>query len=166
MSDFKSAEDTLHTALRSENYHLITAQNIPLKRLAVHSGLAVYGRNNICYIDGMGSNFSFSAYFSDLPCYDGYWTDVITASLSSNCHACLKNCPTGAIQAGRFLIDDEKCLSYLNESAEPFPEWLPKTVHHCAYDCLKCQISCPMNKDQLKAVVGPIQFTESETDDL
>ena len=32
--------------------------NIPLKRLAVESGAAVYGRNNITYVDGLGSLYS------------------------------------------------------------------------------------------------------------
>lgn len=169
MSDFDTTEKTLRTALRNgshQPYHMIPAHNIPLKRLAVHSGFAVYGRNNICYIDGLGSNFSFVAYFSDIPCDDPSWTDITTASLCAQCHACVKHCPTGAIHQGRFVIDNEKCLSYLNESSDPFPAWLPKTVHHCVYDCLQCQIHCPMNTKQTKHVVGPIYFTESETHDL
>jgi epoxyqueuosine reductase len=28
---------------------------LPLKSLAVRSGLAAYGRNNVCYVPGMGS---------------------------------------------------------------------------------------------------------------
>ncbi len=166
MSDFERTGNLLLKALQSELYHMQEAQNIPLKRLAVHSGFAEYGRNNICYIDGMGSNFSFIAYFSDIPCDDNDWTEVKTASLCDKCRACLKNCPTGAIQSDRFLIDNEKCLSYLNESAAPFPEWLPKEVHHCVYDCLKCQIICPLNKEHVKNVAAPIHFTESETNEL
>jgi len=166
MSDFESTDKTLGTALRSGNYHKTPAWNLPLKRLAVHSGFATYGKNNICYIDGMGSSFSFSAYFTDLLCDDEYWTDVTTAPMCAECYNCLNDCPTGAIQTSRFLIDNERCLSYLNERAEPFPEWLPKKVHHCVYDCLKCQISCPMNKGHVKHFVGPVQFTESETNDL
>jgi epoxyqueuosine reductase len=163
MSDFDTTENSLKKVLRAKDHHMIATQNVPLKRLAVHSGFAVYGRNNICYIDGMGSNFSFVAYFSDIPCDDEYGTDVTMASLCATCRACANNCPTGAIQEHRFLVDNEKCLSYLNESGKPFPEWLPKTVHHCVYDCLKCQMICPMNREQVKYVVGPIQFTESET---
>lgn len=63
MSDFDRTEQSLQNALQSKNYQIIAAPNIPLKCLAVQSGFAAYGRNNICYIDGMGSNFSFSAYF-------------------------------------------------------------------------------------------------------
>ncbi len=166
MSDFETTESRLKKFLLSENYEIVEAPYIPLKRLAVQSGLAIYGRNNICYIDSMGSNFSFIAYYSDIPCDDKVWREITTAHTCLNCRACLNNCPTGAIQKNRFLIDNEKCLSYLNESKEPFPEWLPKSVHHCVYDCLKCQIICPMNKAQRKKVVGPIKFSESETRSL
>ncbi|MBI9093023.1 MAG: 4Fe-4S binding protein [Desulfobacterium sp.] len=166
MSDFENTENDLKKGLSSLKYQVAAASKIPLKRLAVQSGLAVYGKNNISYIDEMGSNFSFVGYYSDIPCDDAYWTDVTMASECTNCNACLNNCPTQAIQKGRFLIDNERCLSYLNESGEPFPDWLPNTVHHCVYDCLKCQIVCPMNKEQKNNVVGPIRFTESETNNL
>ena len=36
-----------------------------MKLAAVRSGLAQYGRNNICYVEGMGSFFSFHAYLTD-----------------------------------------------------------------------------------------------------
>ncbi len=166
MSDFERAEQSLREALQSRNYQIIAAPNIPLKRLAVQSGFAAYGRNNICYIDGMGSNFSFSAYFSDIPCDDGDWAAAKMASRCAHCTACMKHCPTAAIRKERFLIDNERCLSYLNESGEPFPEWLPKTAHHSIYDCLRCQIICPMNAAQIKRIGELIRFTESETEQL
>jgi epoxyqueuosine reductase len=166
MSDFDKTEKVLNRIVSAGNYNFISVQNLPLKRLAVQSGLAVYGRNNICYIDGMGSNFSLAAYYSDIPCSDEYWTEVTMASVCTNCNACLSNCPTGAIQKNKFLIDTKRCLSYWNEGAEPFPAWIPKSAHHCVYDCIKCQIICPMNTSQIKNVVGPVQFTESETNIL
>ncbi|MBN1698788.1 MAG: 4Fe-4S binding protein [Spirochaetales bacterium] len=166
MSDFEKAEKTLKRLLATHRYLICKTQNLPLKRLAVQSGFAVYGRNNICYIDGMGSNFSFAAYYSDMPCDDEYWTDVAMARRCTKCKACFAHCPTGAIRKNGFLIDNERCLSYWNESAEPFPEWMPKSAHHCLYDCIKCQVICPMNKDQIKHTVGPVRFNESETNML
>jgi epoxyqueuosine reductase len=74
-----------------------------------------------------------------------------------------ENYPTEAIRTDRFLIDNEKCLSYLNESRRSFPEWLLKSVHHCVHDCLKCQIIYLMNKEHVENIVQPVQFTESET---
>jgi epoxyqueuosine reductase len=166
MSDFDNTDKYLNDFVVSKNYHINSAPNLPLKRLAVQSGLAVYGRNNICYIEGMGSSFSFNAYFSDIPCENDSWIKPQLADTCAKCNACINNCPTGAISPDRFLINNEKCLSYLNESAEEFPDWLPKSAHHSIYDCLKCQVSCPMNKSNVNNIIGPIKFSEEETDIL
>lgn len=166
MSDFDNTEKYLTDFVVSKNYHIKSAPNLPMKRLAAHSGLAVYGRNNICYIEGMGSSFSFNAYFSDIPRENDSWTKLNLPDACTNCRACINNCPTGAISLDRFLINNEKCLSYLNESSEEFPDWLPKSAHHSIYDCIKCQITCPMNKNHVNNIIGPIKFSEDETDIL
>lgn len=166
MPDFEQTEAYLSRLLMQEGYHLISADNLPLKRLAVRSGLAVYGRNNICYVEEMGSNLSFAAYFTDLPCDASSWTELRTAELCETCRSCYKHCPTGAIREDRFLIDNEKCLSAMNEIPGAFPEWLPLDVHHTLYDCLQCQVHCPMNRDYLKTAIGPICFDEEETEAL
>jgi epoxyqueuosine reductase len=163
-SDFNQTEKDLHDFLAAQNYHIIPATNIPLKRLAVQSGLAVYGRNNITYVEGLGSLYSFASYFSDAPCENDVWMEVRMAERCTHCWACFKNCPTGAIRKDRFIIDNERCLSNLNESPGEFPAWLPESVHHCLYDCLKCQIICPMDKAYLNQSMGPIQFSEDETE--
>jgi epoxyqueuosine reductase len=164
MSDFDHTEKDLSDFLVVSNYHIGSAPDLPMKRLAVKSGLAVYGRNNVCYVEGMGSLFSFAAYYSDIFCDHDNWMEVRQSDRCANCQACLTNCPTGAIRKDRFLINNERCLSNLNESPGEFPDWLPKSVHHCLYDCLKCQIICPMNKEYLDHTIGPIQFNEEETD--
>ncbi len=166
MSDFDKTEFILKKALLKKGYSIVLADNLPLKRLAVQSGFAVYGRNNICYIDDSGSNFSFIAYFSDIPCDDNYWGDVKLSSLCKKCNICLRNCPTNAIKNDSFLINTEKCLSYWNENSKPFPQWIPKNAHHCLYDCLKCQINCPMNRAQKNKIGESVFFTESETNML
>lgn len=166
MSDFAKTNQYLQAFLAPQQYHIKAASNLPLKRLAVHSGLAVYGRNNICYVEGLGSFFSLAAYFSDIPCEDDAWTDIRQAERCTHCTICVKSCPTGAIRAHRFVIDNERCLSYFNERPDAFPAWLPRAVHHCVYDCLQCQITCPMNKDYVKNVAESIAFSADETEML
>jgi epoxyqueuosine reductase len=124
----------------------------------------VYGKNNIAYVDGMGSFFSFAAFYSDLPCGTDGWTEARAAELCSGCAICLRSCPTGAIRGERFLIDNERCLSFLNEQGGDFPGWLPLSVHHCLYDCLRCQLGCPMNSDHVDKVAPPFSFDEMETE--
>lgn len=159
-----STKQYLTKLLKPAGYHIKAAPQLPLKRLAVRSGLALYGRNNICYVDGMGSFMTLTAYFSDIPSSEENWHDVRQMDICGKCTACLKNCPTGAIRKERFLIDNERCVSYFNEGPGDFPEWLPKTAHNCLYDCLKCQNICPKNKDYIGNVIGPIEFDKDETD--
>jgi epoxyqueuosine reductase len=163
MSDFAGTEQELRAWLAPHGYRIMAAPNLPLKRLAARSGLAVYGRNNICYVEGLGSFFSLAAYFSDLPCEHDDWTDMRQATTCARCTACVKACPTGAIRAHRFLLDNERCLAFLNEQPGEFPDWLPRSAHHCVYDCLACQLACPMNAPYIDTIPAPITFDNDET---
>lgn len=129
----------------------------------MQSGLAVYGKNNITYINNMGSNLSYIAFYTDIPCFEDHWRPVCHFEFCDKCGNCVKHCPTGAIKKDSFLIDNEKCLSCINESAGDFPHWMPKNIHHTLYDCLRCQEYCPMNKSIINDKIGPITFTEEET---
>lgn len=164
-SDFEGTENYISRFL-SPRYRIASASRLPLKRLAVHIGIGEYGRNNITYVAGLGSYFSYAAYFSDMPCSNDVWRDMFVSKSCADCRICLNSCPTGAIRDDRFLIDNERCLSYFNESPEPFPDWLPQSAHHCAYECLKCQIYCPMNQEHKDNIVTSYKFSEEETNML
>lgn len=157
------AGEFIESLLAPKGHRILPAPNLPLKRLAASSGLAAYGRNNICYAEGLGSFISLMAYYTDAPCERDPWTGVRMAEACRGCDACIRACPTGAIRPGRFLLDNERCLSFFNEAPGEFPEWLPRAVHHCLYDCMKCQLSCPMNREHIGNVAGPIEFSEEET---
>ncbi|MDO8686532.1 MAG: 4Fe-4S double cluster binding domain-containing protein [Clostridiales bacterium] len=142
--------------------HFIEAvNNLRFKRLAVQSGLAEYGRNNITYVAGMGSNVRYAAFYTDIDVHDETWRDVCNAEMCADCGACIKNCPTGAIRADRFMIDSYNCLAGMTEEAAPFPDWVSKTAHHSIYDCVRCQICCPLNMPLEKP--EEIVFDEQET---
>lgn len=66
----------------------------------------------------------------------------------------------------RFLIDNEICLTRLNEIEEPFPDWLPKSAHHSVYGCYKCQDVCPKNNTILSNISDEVCFNEEETEIL
>jgi epoxyqueuosine reductase len=162
-SNFARAEDCLNAELAGKGYHLRAEPDLPLKRLGAHS-LAAYGRNNITYIDGLGSSFSYAGFFSDLPCAEDDWqTGVRLAEPCQHCQSCLKHCPTGAIRPERFLIDNQLCLSYFNEVPDPFPAWIKPEWHNSLYDCLICQEYCPMNRVYLETDPQTIRFEEAET---
>jgi len=146
---------------------------LPEKLLTVRSGLGAYGKNNICYVPGMGSFHEPVAFYSDLPCREDNWQELQMMERCQNCSACLRHCPTGAIpstplRAGtseRFLLHAERCITFHNEKPGniPFPTWLDPSWHNCLVGCLHCQRVCPENKDFLERVEEGSEFSEEET---
>jgi epoxyqueuosine reductase len=162
----QDAEKLIVEFLGARGYHAKAAPRLAMKRLAARTGLARYGRNNICYVEGMGSFLTLSAFYSDMPRGETPWRDLVPMDACASCSACEKSCLTGAIHPARFLIDTARCLSFYNEAPGDFPEWLPEAVHHCAYDCLRCQMACPQNAAYSGNSIGPIEFDEDETEEL
>ncbi len=110
----------LSSILKPQGYRVADAR-VPPKLLAVRSGLAGYGKNNLTCIDGLGSFFRLKAFFSDLPCSGDAWGDLQVLEDCHGCPACRKSCPTHAISANRFLIQAERCLTFHNERQAEFP---------------------------------------------
>lgn len=144
-------------------YQLRYAPALPHKRLAAHSGLAHYGRNNLCYVPGMGSYLELSSFLTDLPCREDPWRELSPAEHCQHCDACVKACPTEAIRQDRFLIDNERCLTHLQDYQGDFPAWVPTSAHNCVRECLKCQAICPMNLPFRHRAAAPVAFDGAET---
>jgi epoxyqueuosine reductase len=136
---------------------------LPKKLLAVHSGLAEYGKNNLAYISGMGSFFRLTVFASDLPSNHDYWQGLKLLEKCLKCRACQVHCPTGAIRADQFIINAENCLTYYNELQGSFPEWIDPKSHNSIIGCMICQNICPENKQYKEALVQKDIFSESET---
>ncbi len=136
---------------------------IPLKLIAVRSGLGRYGRNNVCYIPGLGSYIRLSAYVTDYEFEEDSWGDIKVMESCSNCTACIDNCPTGAIDKGRFLIHAQNCITNFNEYGTPTPEWISPLWHNAIVGCMKCQEACPHNAKLIELVDERICFDKKET---
>jgi epoxyqueuosine reductase len=157
-------ENVLVEVLEPEGYGVAQA-NLPKKLLAVRSGLATYGRNNIAYVDGTGSFHRLVAFVSDLPCQQDEWRAPKMMERCHRCLACLRNCPTAAISDDRFLLHAERCITLHNEepSDVAFPEWFDPSWHNCLVGCLRCQRICPENKRFLDRVEEGAEFSSEET---
>jgi len=158
----EKVENLLLRILKPEGFHVAKAI-LPWKSLAVHSGLAEYGKNNISYLQGMGSFFRLTAFYSDFPNDDDVWIEFQMMERCHHCSACLRTCPTKAISSERFLLHAEHCITFHNESKHAFPSWLDPSWHHCLVGCLRCQVVCPENKDFRDWVENKIAFSEAET---
>ena len=109
--------------VKNGGYRIKAITCLPLKRIAVQSGLGEYGRNNIVYVNGMGCNLSLAAFMTDIPIEKSTWRDKpVMAEMCVDCDICVTNCSGGAIDKERFLLDSQKCKK-----------------------CSTCQRVCPMN---------------------
>jgi epoxyqueuosine reductase len=163
LSDFKNCFGTSLGEVR-----LLQA---PLKTLAVHLGLASYGKNNITYVGKFGSYHQLMAFVIEkqLKPYDEFKAGK-EAQLEecSKCSICETICPTKAITSERFLLKAEKCLTFHNEKEGELPENVqlrPKT-YPCFIGCMTCQEFCPANKNALKIEPTGIAFDEMETEEI
>lgn len=160
----KRVEALLAKILSTRGYH-VARTALPLKLLAVRSGLGEYGRNNICYVSGMGSFLQLVGVYSDLPCQEDNWREVQIMRRCQRCQACRLSCPTGAISSDRFLLHAERCIVFHNERKGniPFPAWIDPSWHNCLYGCLHCQRVCPENRNFLQWIEEKEEFSQEET---
>ena len=153
------------TDLLKPSGYSVEFARLPQKTLAVRVGLAEYGKNNITYIQGMGSFHRLFTFYSDFPYEQDNWQELRMMDLCKECSACLHKCPTGAISKDRFLLHVESCLTYHNEHPAdiPFPDWIDPSWHNCLVGCLHCQKVCPANKKVINWIEPGPTFSEEET---
>ena len=150
--------------LEPAGYHAVRGM-LPVKLLAVRSGLAAYGQNNITYVPGLGSFHRLAAFYSDLPCPEDPWQAAAMMDRCQTCTACQRACPGGAIAADRFQLHAERCITFHNEKPAdvPFPAWLDPAWHNCLIGCMHCQRVCPENRAVIGWVEDAASFSEQET---
>jgi len=110
---------------------------------ATVGGLGVVGGNTLLRVPDSGKTRVFiGCLFVDTELPEVIHTPI-TSFACATCHACVKNCPTGAIHLGQ-PIDVRKCISYLTiekrgtlsrEEGESIGNWL--------FGCDDCTMVCP-----------------------
>lgn len=153
------------TELLKPHGYRVTLAALPKKLLAVRSGLAEYGTNNIAYVAGLGSFVRFSVFYSDLPCRNDEWREATIMARCRDCSACRNICPTGAIPTDGFLLRADLCTTFHNERPADveFPSWLDASCHNCLVGCLHCQRVCPENRDVVGWIEDGAEFSAQET---
>ncbi len=156
-------EDLLEAYLEPRGY-ILQKVRLPQKLLAVRSGLAQYGKNNITYVNGSGSFHRPVVFVSDMPCEADCWGEPAAMEACETCSACLKACPANAIESDRFLLHAERCLTFHNERPGGFAAWLSPSWHNSLVGCMICQKVCPANKNVVKWIADGTTFDSQETD--
>jgi epoxyqueuosine reductase len=160
----QKVEDVVKEIMAPGGYSVFRVY-IPLKLLAVRSGLAEYGRNNIAYVPGMGSFHALQGFLSDFPSENDTWHEKKMMQVCEQCAACRLKCPTSAITKERFTLHAGRCIPFHNERSSdvPFPAWLDPLLQESLVGCMHCQKVCPANKEFLThRQIGP-SFTDEET---
>lgn len=153
--------EALREALKPFGYTAVGAR-LPEKSIAVRSGLASYGRNNITYIPGLGSLHRLDAFCSNAPCESDSWGEPRLMERCETCKACRDACPTGAIHGDWMVIRAERCLCHLNEGGDEFPSWVDPSWHDSIVGCFHCQRVCPENAAVLDKISEGPDFSEDE----
>ena len=157
----------LKKIIKEPGYKIELTRNLHIKLLAVRSGLGKYGRNNVCYIDEMGSMINLYAYFTDFQFEEDNWTEMKMMDQCRNCNICINNCPTNAIPLSsdeNFVINAGKCISVYNEIRGEIPNWIRSDAHNALMGCMRCQLPCPGNREVIKLTEKFEDISEEETD--
>jgi epoxyqueuosine reductase len=153
-----SVDDYLNGLYAEKGYHLVNARTLPQKMLAVCSGLAKYGRNNLVYEKDWGSFIQLETYISDVPPEPGFiWGDIADMEQCATCGVCARLCPGQAILKDKFLLDMEHCHGWLDVAGK-LPESAPRTIAPC---CV-CQRNCP-NNSKWRQNAETVEFSGEET---
>lgn len=140
-------EDALYSKREHGLYRAFSDTGPVLERYwAQKAGLGWTGRNHQLIIPHAGSMFFLGELFVDIDLdYDKPMTPRC-----GTCHACLDQCPTGAIyldKDGVPAFDAMRCLSYqLIENRNGLSEEAKEHMGDCIYGCDRCQQACPWNR--------------------
>lgn len=163
----KNQIDTIKSIFQTfeKNYGIeFRYASLPHKLLAVRSGLAKYGRNNVTYSETFGSFQYLTTFSINLALEEDDWLEAKLMTACTSCNQCVQACPTKALSEARFTIDAEKCITYFNEYPGAFPIWVAKEWHNAILGCNLCTESCPVNKPYIDsgAIIESFDFSESQ----
>jgi epoxyqueuosine reductase len=119
------------------------SDSVPLKLLAARSGLGLYAKNNLIFVNGMGSYNLLYAFLTDHDFAEDNWTQLRILDRCRRCDHCDRSCPTDCFVRGAFPINLDRCVTLYNEQPGEFPNWILRSGHTALMGCLRCQDACP-----------------------
>lgn len=116
------------------------ASDLPMRALALESGIGHQGRNGLLYLDGLGSRFALFMIATDAaePQAIGPQKQWDCGS----CRKCVDACPAGAIHMDRGLVIRQCMRAHMGDT--PFDPWVEREMQSYV-GCEICQQVCPHN---------------------
>lgn len=129
---------------------------LPARSAAVEAGIVQYGNNNFAYTEEDGSFVVINVWLVDAELDYDFTTPA--QPCPSDCHLCIKACPTGAIVAPRTVLPPRCVL--LNNLVHPMTPELMNLVGERIHGCDVCQTVCPRNHHVLQGPKRTDPFLE------
>ncbi|MBN1649645.1 MAG: epoxyqueuosine reductase [Spirochaetales bacterium] len=136
------------TGTTAKKIRLFSNSQLPEKSLAVLCGLGSIGRNSLLVCKNTGTQHILCGLvlpdvITRLPNPELHNTDIC-----GNCNACIKNCPTGALQPGG-IFDRAKCIQDLMPKHVMPAGFMREAWSNRIYGCQNCQDCCPYNRNNI-----------------
>jgi epoxyqueuosine reductase len=141
--------DGLGRRLGGEYRVLVDANQHVDREAAARSGVGFYGKNTMLITRRFGSWVILGTLVTTAELEP---TPPLDADCGS-CTLCIDACPTDALDEPG-VLDATRCLSYLTQSAYPFPEEYREALGDRVYGCDICQDVCPWNRGVEKRRAG------------
>jgi epoxyqueuosine reductase len=145
----KNKLKTLYTKIKEkypeiQGRYFVDSAPVLERAWARESGLGWIGKNTMLINKKSGSFFFIAEMILDIE-FD--YSENQEKNHCGNCRNCIDSCPTQAIAKNGFMLDANKCISYLTiENKEDFsPEFKGKMSNYI-FGCDICQTVCPWNK--------------------
>lgn len=135
-------------SLTKKEIRIFCNSQLEEKKFAALSGLGFYGRNSLIITKQYGSRVILAGMTIPVKLeIDEMIKGASTPGANcGNCHACMINCPTSAIEAGGH-INRDKCLQSLTTDERVLPPEIMEKWGNRLYGCSICQDCCPFNSN-------------------
>ena len=124
-----------------------------MRPAALRAGVASFGRNNFCYVDGVGSFVILYGYIVDVELQPS--AAAPNCVCPPHCRACIEACPTKALK-DEFDLHLERCILWDNAIAPKRGDGPDVPLDHRdaigahVHGCDVCREVCPMNSQALR----------------
>ena len=126
-----------------EGRYFVDSAPVMERDWAKRSGLGWSGKNTLTIHPKAGSYFFLAEIICDLELE----YDLPIRDYCGTCTRCIDACPTDAISPEGYLLDSNRCISYLTiERKSEIPNEFKDKMGNYMYGCDICQQVCPWNR--------------------